>query len=448
MLERVQTAHEALRGATPLGLSRPQLADTARALARLRSRVAALETDVATAVDGLGDNGADSAETMRGAGRRSRRAARKLARRAKALESMPNTKRRLLDGDLTDEHVDSLIDAAEQTSFAEVDGADRLLDDAAARPADMAARDIRDWTRRRCTVHDHQQRQQRRRQARSLSLWDDDDGMTVIHGRFDPVTGSEIKALIDAETDRLWHLDGGRDNATEVRTPEQRRADALHQLLHQPTTGTARSSAPPHPRTQLIVIAETSVISGQDPHGRCEIPGTGPIPRSELDRLACEAAIFGVIFDGDGNPLWLGRENRLATPDQWRALIARDRGCVLCNTAPIYCQAHHITAWQPPTRGPTNIKQPRPRLHPPPPPTPQHRTNPHPSRPRPMDHPTRTTRPTRPRRLNQTGLPTPARRSSGSSEPGGLAVNTDDGQQLDRERSHPADAQGVRRAAR
>jgi hypothetical protein len=28
---------------------------------------------------------------------------------------------------------------------------------------------------------------------------------------------------------------------------------------------------------------------------------------------------------------------------------------VLCNAAPIYCQAHHITAWQPPARGPTNI---------------------------------------------------------------------------------------------
>jgi len=339
---------------TPAGLSRPQLADAARALARLRSRVAALEADVASAVDRLGDKGADSAETMRGAGRRSRRAARKVARRAQALESMPNTKRRLSEGDLTDEHVDSLIDAAEQTSFADVDGADRLLDDASARPADMAARDIRDWTRRRCTVRGHEERQRRRRQARSLSLFDDDDGMTVIVGRFDPVTGSEIKAMLNAETDRLWHLDGGRDRATEVRTPEQRRADALHQLLRQPTD-TVRSSAAPHPRTQLIVIAEAGVISGQDPHGRCEIPGIGPIPRSELDRLTCEAAIFGVIFDRDGSPLWLGRENRLASPDQWRALIARDRGCVLCAAAPIYCQAHHIIAWQPPTRGPTNI---------------------------------------------------------------------------------------------
>ena len=34
---------------------------------------------------------------------------------------MPNTKRRLENGDLTDEHVDSLIRAAEQTSFADVD---------------------------------------------------------------------------------------------------------------------------------------------------------------------------------------------------------------------------------------------------------------------------------------------------------------------------------------
>lgn len=354
MLDKVKAAQRALRGAKPTGLSRPQLADAARALARLRSQIAALETDVATEVDGLGDKGADSAETMRGAGRRSRRAARKVARRARALESMPNTKQRLSDGDLTDEHVDSLIDAAEQTSFAEVDGTERLLDDASARPADMAARDIRDWTRRRRSARGHEERQRSRREARGLSLWDD-EGMTVIHGRVDPVTGSEIKAMIDAETDRLWHLDGGRDGAAEVRTSEQRRADALHELLCRPSTGPARSGVA-HPRTQLIVVAEAGVISGRDPQGRCEIPGLGTIPRSELDRLSCEAAVFGIIFDGDGSPLWLGRENRLASSDQWRALIARDGGCVLCAAAPVYCQAHHIVAWQPPARGPTDIE--------------------------------------------------------------------------------------------
>ena len=88
---------------------------------------------------------------------------------------------------------------------------------------------------------------------------------------------------------------------------------------------------------------------------RCEIPGAGPIPRSELERLACEAEIFGVLFSGDGQPLWHGRRLRTVSPQQWRALLARDRGCVLCGAGPGYCHAHHIVAWTAPARGPTDI---------------------------------------------------------------------------------------------
>ena len=62
-----------------------------------------------------------------------------------------------------------------------------------------------------------------------------------------------------------------------------------------------------------------------------------------------------MLFDGDGQPLWHGQEVRLATDAQWRALIARDGGCVLCGADPRWCQAHHIVPWQPPARGPTNI---------------------------------------------------------------------------------------------
>lgn len=46
----------------------------------------------------------------------------------------------------------------------------------------------------------------------------------------------------------------------------------------------------------------------------------------------------------------------MASEDQWRALVARDRGCVLCAAAPQYCEAHHIRAWGPPARGPTDIE--------------------------------------------------------------------------------------------
>ena len=121
-------------------------------------------------------------------------------------------------------------------------------------------------------------------------------------------------------------------------------------------TGPAGSERPgPSLRNQILVIAHTDAITGNNPEARCEIPGTGPIPRSELERLACEAELFGALFSRNGLPLWHGRRTRSVTPQQWRMLIARDRGCVLCAAAPSHCHAHHIVAWTSPAKGPTDI---------------------------------------------------------------------------------------------
>ena len=52
-------------------------------------------------------------------------------------------------------------------------------------------------------------------------------------------------------------------------------------------------------------------------------------------------------------PLWVGRQRRLATRAQRRALYARDQGCIGCGLDPDWCQAHHITYWE--AGGPTDI---------------------------------------------------------------------------------------------
>ena len=110
------------------------------------------------------------------------------------------------------------------------------------------------------------------------------------------------------------------------------------------------------PRHQIVIVASADVVSGKDPQGRCEIPGVGPIPQSELERLACDAELFGVLFSGDGDPLWHGRGERTATDAQRRALLARDGVCVLCAEEPARCEAHHIVPWAKPGEGPTDIE--------------------------------------------------------------------------------------------
>ena len=70
-----------------------------------------------------------------------------------------------------------------------------------------------------------------------------------------------------------------------------------------------------------------------------------PVPVETFKELACDARILPAIFNARGQPLWVGRAKRLATPAQRISLIARDRGCVGYGADPAWCQAHHIIPW-------------------------------------------------------------------------------------------------------
>jgi HNH endonuclease len=63
-----------------------------------------------------------------------------------------------------------------------------------------------------------------------------------------------------------------------------------------------------------------------------------------------------VIVDGESEVLDVGRAQRNHTPAQWRALVARDRGCVEpgCDRAPGWCDVHHRHPWD--DGGETNIE--------------------------------------------------------------------------------------------
>ena len=98
-------------------------------------------------------------------------------------------------------------------------------------------------------------------------------------------------------------------------------------------------------RGQLSIVVDVPYLASNGEQGRCEIPGIGEIARSELERRACDADIYGLIFSSDGLPLNHGRKTRTVSPQQWRVLVARDRGCVICGARPDWCQAHHVKPW-------------------------------------------------------------------------------------------------------
>ncbi len=70
---------------------------------------------------------------------------------------------------------------------------------------------------------------QRSRRYAKIST-DPNDGMSVLYGRFDPITGARITSVLSHKMDQLWQDEDPRNRAT----PGQRMADALETLLTRP----------------------------------------------------------------------------------------------------------------------------------------------------------------------------------------------------------------------
>ena len=214
---------------------------------------------------------------------------------------------------------------------------------------------------------------QRARARRHLELSPTPDGMTRIAGLLDPVAGHTLQIALDAAA--------ARPAADDERTRGQRQADALQSLAEamlteQKTTGHSR----PH---ILITMTAQTFQSARDHLARCgQAPssvvgettgaaggirngdearqslGLGPspvvrmqdgplLPLSEIGRTLCDSQIARLVIGADSEPIDLGRSQRLFTPAQRRAVIARDGGCAWdgCTTPARYGEVHHLDWW-------------------------------------------------------------------------------------------------------
>ena len=71
--------------------------------------------------------------------------------------------------------------------------------------------------------------------------------------------------------------------------------------------------------------------------------GSGPVPTQVIRRMARCADVYRVLFSTENEVLNHGRDHRLFTPAQRRAIIARDRHCTYpgCTAPPVLCETHH-----------------------------------------------------------------------------------------------------------
>ena len=262
---------------------------------------------------------------------------------------MPNVGRLMDAGELTLESVFALGSAARQCGAAVVDGADELLYQAVTRDAGSFSRVAQRFAQR----HDPSaggDLLKGQRNSRKADLFVGGDGMGVLKGEMDPISFGLLEHAVDERKDYLWRKDGGRDGTPDaVRHNGQRTMDAIFELCtgrdaltHEPLPAEDGPQGLRRLPPGRIIAVTAGVVDGTDREGLCEIIGVGPVPASVLDSISPDDRLVGAIFGGNGQPLWLGRTERLATFDQYVAVALRDRGCVLCRAPMHRCRVHHI----------------------------------------------------------------------------------------------------------
>lgn len=177
---------------------------------------------------------------------------------------------------------------------------------------------------------------------------------------FDDESAAWIRSIIDAA------LSPRRGGPRFVSAEEQARADALvadprtnDQLVFDTVIDVLHAGAladagavfgARQPGVRLIITAEQAATRG----GEGTITGTGyyentgeSVPGAVIDRHLCNSGYLPVTVNSCGQPLDVGREQRLFTAKQRVALRIRDGGCMWpgCDRPPDYGEAHHIEAW-------------------------------------------------------------------------------------------------------
>ncbi len=312
--ERVQST---IRGENQLAGIR------AEAVAELRRREGTELTETVLREDGL----------------RSRRRARSEVETAVELSGLPETSEGLRNGEISYENARIIAGASKRGEIDETE----LGDAARTQSPDKFAGTVRKHEQQR-SQDDGMGRLEHQRSRRYAKIKTDlTDGMVVLYGRFDPITGARITSVLSHKMDQLWRDEDPRNRATSG----QRMADALEALLTRPgQDDDGRSQG-----TRLLLIAEYDAITKELRKARLA-DGT-PIPAHKIRQMACDAEVLPAIFRGASQPLDLGRARRIASPAQRIALVARDRKCIGCGASATWCQAHHIIPWQP--GGPTDL---------------------------------------------------------------------------------------------
>lgn len=212
-------------------------------------------------------------------------------------------------------------------------------------------------------------RERAQREARSFRLTALPDGMTRATWLLDPESAAQVRELYDRATSpkrRTVQFHDPDEAATaeriadDERTPEQYASDALlHLLAAGADADSSMMLGTGAPQVRVLVTA-SDLLRGDGSASLEASPGEpegAVITLPTVQRLLCGGTQTPILMGSTGQPLDVGRSQRLFTPRQRVALAARDGGCRWpgCERPPSWCEAHHVNEWQR-DRGRTDVE--------------------------------------------------------------------------------------------
>jgi len=290
--------------------------------------------------------GEAAATVLAGGGRRARRDAEAAAARGAVCARMPGLGAALADGTIGAGHVDAVANAArhldENAKARLAEHSAALVRAAEQMPAEQFDREVRDLARDLAGDGGLSRHEQLRRQ-RNVRRWvDRHTGMCKTMLSLDPLDDAKVWTAFNAAiaAARTVNQDG------DERTWDQLQADAIVDHITRPAGAGDHGCGGSGAEVSVLIDYQALVHGGK---GRVAETADGqPLPVEVIRRLGCDGSVVPVWLGGDLEVLAVGRQRRLATRAQRRALRAMHRSCCLpgCDVGFERCRIHHVASWE------------------------------------------------------------------------------------------------------